>query len=146
MGSSRQEYWSGLPCPPPGDRPDPGIESTSLISPALAGGFFTTSATWEVPILVFGTIKFKKNGQGLISILPICQYCSLEHPQENKTKIPSTQSLFVRKWKSEMPCYTNTETANYKFCFPWIKIIRLPKKHRYYSKGYIHSCSKHFIS
>ena len=43
----RQEYWSGLPCPPPGDLPNPGIELTSLRSPALAGGFFTTSATWE---------------------------------------------------------------------------------------------------
>ena len=38
---SRQEYWSGLLCPPPGDLPDPGIEPTSLMSPALAGGFFT---------------------------------------------------------------------------------------------------------
>ena len=47
MGFSRQEYWSGLPCPPPGDLPDPGIEPTSLISPALTGGFFTTRATWQ---------------------------------------------------------------------------------------------------
>ena len=46
MGFSRQEYWSGLPCPPPGDLPDPGIEPTSLVSAELAGGFFTTSATW----------------------------------------------------------------------------------------------------
>ena len=44
---SREEYWSGLPCPPPGGFPTPGIEPMSLISPALAGGFFTTSATWE---------------------------------------------------------------------------------------------------
>ena len=42
MGFSRQEYWSGLPCPPPGDLPNPGIEPTSLTSPALAGRFFTT--------------------------------------------------------------------------------------------------------
>ena len=49
MGFSRQEYWSGLPCPPLGDLPDPGIKPTSLVSPALAGGFFTTSATWEAP-------------------------------------------------------------------------------------------------
>ena len=42
MGFSRQEYWSGLPCPPPGNLPDPGIEHTSLTSPVLAGGFFTT--------------------------------------------------------------------------------------------------------
>ena len=47
MRFSRQEYWSGLPCPPPGDLPDPGIKPTSLMSPALAGGFFTTSTTWE---------------------------------------------------------------------------------------------------
>ena len=47
MGFSRQECWSGLPFPPPGDLP-PGIKSESLMSPALAGGFFTTSATWEI--------------------------------------------------------------------------------------------------
>ena len=47
MGFSRQEYWSGFPCPPPGDLPNPWIEATSLRSPALAGGFFTTGTTWE---------------------------------------------------------------------------------------------------
>ena len=47
MGFSRQEYWSGLPCPPPGDLPDPGAEPTSLTSPALVGRFFTTNTTWE---------------------------------------------------------------------------------------------------
>ena len=46
VGFSRQEYWSGLPCPPPGDLPDPGIEP---VSPALAGRFFTHLATWEAP-------------------------------------------------------------------------------------------------
>ena len=49
MGSSRREYWSGLPCPPPGDLPDPGIETTSL---ALAGRFFTISATGGGPSLI----------------------------------------------------------------------------------------------
>ena len=48
MGFSRQEYWSGLPCPTPGDLPDPGIEPGSLESPALAGRFFTSNTTWEV--------------------------------------------------------------------------------------------------
>ena len=37
MGFSRQEYWSGLPCPPPGDLPDPGFKPASLRSPVLAG-------------------------------------------------------------------------------------------------------------
>ena len=41
---SRQEYWSQLPFPPPGDFPDPGIEPESPMSPALAGGFFTTES------------------------------------------------------------------------------------------------------
>ena len=47
LGFSRQEYWSGLPCPPPGDLPDPGIEPTCLVSPSLAGGLFTTSPMWQ---------------------------------------------------------------------------------------------------
>ena len=44
---SRQEYWSGLPFPTPGDFPNPGIEPVSLMSSALASGFFTIGATWE---------------------------------------------------------------------------------------------------
>ena len=47
IGFSRQENWTGLPCPPPGDLPDPGIKPISLTSPALAGGLFTTSTIWE---------------------------------------------------------------------------------------------------
>ena len=50
MGFSRQEYWSGWPCPAAGDLPDPGIEPAFLMSHVLAGGFFTTSATWEAQI------------------------------------------------------------------------------------------------
>ena len=45
MGFSRQEYWSGLPCPFPEDLPDPGIEPASLMSPELVAGSFTTSNT-----------------------------------------------------------------------------------------------------
>ena len=44
---SRQEYWNGLPFPPPGELPNPGTEPASLMSPALADGFFTTSTTRE---------------------------------------------------------------------------------------------------
>ena len=49
MEFSRQEYWSGLPLPPAGDLPNPGIKPRSPMSPALTGRFFTTSATWEAP-------------------------------------------------------------------------------------------------
>ena len=51
MGFSRQEYWSGLWCPPPGDLPDPGIEPVSLRSPTLGGRVFIISATWKARII-----------------------------------------------------------------------------------------------
>ena len=43
----RQEHWSGLPFPPAGDLPNPGMDPESLMSPALEVGFFTASSTWE---------------------------------------------------------------------------------------------------
>ena len=54
LGFSRQEYWSGLPCPPPGHLPDPGTES---MSPALAGRFLTTSTIWEAQALNKSCLK-----------------------------------------------------------------------------------------
>ena len=51
-GFSRREYWSGLPCPPPGDLPNPGIKPAALTFPALAGKFFTTLTTWLVLNLI----------------------------------------------------------------------------------------------
>jgi len=47
MGFSRPEYWRGLPFPPPGDLPDPGIEHTSLYTSCITGRFFSTSTTWK---------------------------------------------------------------------------------------------------
>ena len=59
MGFPRQEYWSELLCPTPRDLPDPG--SRSLLSPALAGGFFTTSTTWEAHLSVNMVAQMVKN-------------------------------------------------------------------------------------
>ena len=64
MGFSRQEYWSGLPCPPPGDLPNPGMESPSLTFPALTGRFFTSSATWQAQ---------KPTSEVIQSCLPLCE-------------------------------------------------------------------------
>ena len=50
MGFCRQEYWRGLLFPPPVNLPNPGIEPPSLMSPALAGGFFTISITWKASL------------------------------------------------------------------------------------------------
>ena len=62
MGFSRQEYWSGLPRPPPGDLPNLGVEPKSPVSPALAGRFFIHWATREAHASLTGSV-------------------SLEHPQ-----------------------------------------------------------------
>ena len=71
MRFSRQDYWSGLPWPPPGDLPNPAIEPAFLMSSALAGRFFTTSATWKAPfsgvIEHFQLISIsQENGRGLL--------------------------------------------------------------------------------
>ena len=58
MGFSKKEYWSGLPFSSSGDLPDTGIEPWSLKSPALAGGFFTNSATWESHIILTSVSKY----------------------------------------------------------------------------------------
>ena len=51
-GTLQEEYWSGLPCPPPGDLPNSGIKPSSLMSPALPGRFFTASTAWEAQALL----------------------------------------------------------------------------------------------
>ena len=66
MGFSRQELWSGLPFPPTGDLLDPGIEPQSLTSPALAGRFITTDATWEAPNIFTSML----NCQGFQMVIP----------------------------------------------------------------------------
>ena len=60
MGFSRQENWSGLPCPPPGDLPDPGIKLAPLISPALADELFTTNPSWEAQGFLIDVYILKK--------------------------------------------------------------------------------------
>ena len=54
MGFSRQEYWSGLPFPSPGDLPDPEIQ---LTSPALSGRFFTTEPPWKPITVILNILK-----------------------------------------------------------------------------------------
>ena len=72
-----------LPCPPPGDLPDPEIEPVSLMSPALAGGFFTTSATWEASFLLRSTNRKKPLISFSITVLPC-------NAQPHYVKIPHT--------------------------------------------------------
>ena len=64
---SRQEYWSGLPFPSPGDLPDPGIKPRSLVSPALVDRFFTTSTIWKAGFSVNALI-FKEKLEVIIFV------------------------------------------------------------------------------
>ena len=82
MGFSGQEYWSGLPCPPLGHLPNPGIKLESLPSPAMAGRFFTTGTTREAPTRYHLTA---------ISQLWHCQtfFCArVENLKEQKNFVP----------------------------------------------------------
>ena len=65
MEFSRQEYWSGLPCPSPGDLSNPGTEPTSLPYLALADGFFTTSTSWETSELL-RVVKLTETEGGMV--------------------------------------------------------------------------------
>ena len=65
MEFSRQEYWSGLPFPLPGDHPDPRIKHMSLVSLALEGGFFHTGAIWEAPFSDRAALLFREVHKGL---------------------------------------------------------------------------------
>ena len=58
MGFSRHEYWNGLPFSSPRYLHDPGIKPASLLSPALAGGFFTITATWEALMVYYNSVTF----------------------------------------------------------------------------------------
>ena len=70
MRFSKQESWSGLLCPPPGELPDPGVERTSLTSPALAGGFFSTGAPWECLVL---SQKIGLKQRCFAAQIPVCR-------------------------------------------------------------------------
>ena len=93
MGFSRQEYWSGLPCSPPRDLPNPEIKPVSLTSPALAGGFFTTSAIWKAPCMLMVLPDF-----WLAFILP------LAHPWLELRLKESSSQIFDSSERKEPVC------------------------------------------
>ena len=91
MGFSRQEHWSGLPSLPPGNLPNPGIEPASLMSPTMAGGFFTASVTWEAPSTAH-TYCFKTLSLGVVC------YASVDNWYTACAKSFSPVWLFVPPW------------------------------------------------
>ena len=94
MGFSRQESWSGLPCPPPEDLLDPEIKGMSLTSPALAGGFFTTGATWEALPAACSHGSISDTLPHLLSFLPCPSFPPWLHfPSQMPVHEPLPQAL-----------------------------------------------------
>ena len=108
MGVSRQEYWSGLPCPPLGDLPNPGIEPASLMSPALAGRFFTTSTSREAHSTTVVTIE-------TLSQAKLSYYKSLrnDHLRLSTPKQKMTSDFYLNK---DSPKWLNFKNKNLLVC------------------------------
>ena len=120
VGFSRKDYWSGLPCPPPGTLPDPGIEPTSLMSPVLAGGFFTPIAIWEAHTTVYmcpNSWKYilKMDEIYCMYSLYICiEKCTFVWEAGGKsTIIPSEEYMPILDFESQHFCGTADFASSY---------------------------------
>ena len=143
MGFSRQEYWSGLLCPPPGALPDPGIKPTSLISPALAGRLLTTSATLSISVYMFMKVNVlvpqscltlcdsmdcNLLGSSVHGILPakILDRVAISfsegssHPKD-QTRISCIAGRFFTIWATREACICWYQTFNFSLslCLLW---------------------------
>ena len=106
MGFSRQEYWGGLPRPPPRDLPNAGIKPASLMSPALAGRFFTTSTTWKALI----------NGNHL----SLCLHVAWGWREKEIGSALVFLPLFTRKLVLSDSVQFSSVTQSCLFATPWI--------------------------
>ena len=99
MGFSRQEYWTGLPFPPPANLPKPGIKLMSLMSLALARRFFTTSTIWEASLVP----QMVKN----LPAMPETKVWSLggEDPLEEEIAIHTNMLAWRIPWKRSLAGY-----------------------------------------
>ena len=94
MGLSRQEYWSGLPCPPPGDLSNPGTEPMSVISPALTGGFLPLMPPGKP--LVSDSLKQWGRWWYSLKITAVSYYRYVWHDESYKSQIFTLcQALFL---------------------------------------------------
>ena len=119
-GFSRHKYWSGLPCPSPGDLPDLGIKPMSLMFPALAGRFFTTSTPGKPP----GQVSRPPVNRYHLCLHKSCTTCVLltratikatsmtaNHPSHMKCRKKAISYLPYHFGNAANPC-TN-------YCFPF---------------------------
>ena len=119
MGFSRQEDWSGLPCPPPGDLPNPGIK---LRSPALQ----VDSLPSEPPGMPINNVRLKENSKALFDRL--CLVCPTEQ-NDSETAWSITQYFLIKYWSGlfhHVSCFWTCTCPTFKakgysplspFCF-----------------------------
>ena len=127
MGFSRQEYWNGLPVPPPGDLPNPGIEPESLTAPALAGEFFATSTTWEALTCFRSLLLNFVHTKMSFSYLTICWVRTLSHPvmpSLGLARCPS-EGLPLR---GSLPIISYHEALSSSHALSWSEPSRFPPK------------------
>ena len=144
MRFSRQENWSWLPFPSPGDLCEPRIECTSPASPILAGKLFTTSTTWEAPICQRGILKYKitlstfhlKEGGGNQWIFVFLSYPLLTY----MPKKVIVQNTMVWPLNDHQPlCVANISTERFWkhfFCPDLFYCPRSDPKHKYWQPGW----------
>ena len=102
VGFSRQGYWSGLPFPSPGDLPNPGMECASLMSPASAGGFFSTGTT----------------GEAQAPVLTECLFCARHPPKCFRVLIYMIVTTALRQaLLTFIPHLSGTDTERWA---PWL--------------------------
>ena len=121
MGFSRQEYWSGLPCPPSGDPPDPGIKPSSLTS-ALESRFFTTSANWEACYISISVSTFLYTHTYILLLCRLCRTLSDIVPHWVPVRLHEIRFIQgkPRAWlyKSPMKWEKGTNDSSWLHFFP----------------------------
>ena len=133
MEFSRQEYWSGLPFPSPGDLLDPGIEHVSLESPALAGGFFTTeplgkpfvssdNSQMNLLLVKWDINKYAQNWSGHI-IISICGGYRARQTNDSRSR----NLLSFPSWHCDLPRLSKEQPFLFYFldAWPWLRRMSL---------------------
>ena len=134
-GFSRQEYWHGLPCPSPGDLPKPGIESVSFMSPALAGGFFTTEPPGKP---LFSSVQFSSVAQSCLTLCNITPGFPVHHQllEFTQTRVHRVSDAIQPSHPLSSPSLPALNLSQHQGLFQWVgsshhvaKILKLQLQH-----------------
>ena len=140
MEFSRQEYWSGLPFPTPGDLPDQGIEPTFFVSPALAGRFFTTVPPWKPKdLLLLFSLSVMSNSLWLHALQHSRLPCPSPTPGDCSNSCPSSHWCHPFISPSVIPSPSAFNLSQHRGLFQWVrsshqvaKVLELQLQHQFF--------------